>query len=121
MKHVNRRLATQAMDHARAQAASGDLAAARAAMRACEQQLRSSPEHRMGCTLTTGLLADLEDAQESMRGAHDFRAVGSKKLALLSNMHGKQRACSYRRSAATEMYAGSAQRQMKACFGAAVR
>ena len=47
--------------------------------------------------------------------------MGSKKLALMSNMHGKQRACAYEGSAATDMYAGSVQRKMKGDFRSNVK
>lgn len=106
------------MELAREEAARGELAAARERMAACEATLAAAPAMD---EMTRGLVADLRDAQTSMQRQDEYARMGSKKLAAMSRMHGKQRACAYEGSAGTEMYAGGEQRMMKAAFKSSVR
>lgn len=120
-KHVNRHLATAAMDEARKLAGRGDLAAARQKVQQAKQELQAALAALGECALTAGLIADLQDCENSMQREAEYRNVGSKKLACISKMHGKQRACAYEASAATAMYAGSAQVMMKRQFQSSIQ
>lgn len=120
-KHVNRHLATTAMDEARKLAGRGELAAARQKVQQAKEQLQAILATLGECALTAGLIADLQDCEDSMQREAEYRNVGSKKLACMSKMHGKQRACAYEQSSATAMYAGSAQMMMKQAFKSSVQ
>jgi secreted protein with Ig-like and vWFA domain len=116
--HRNRHIATAALDEARRRGAAGDIEASRVAIDAAIGQIQQAPPAVVAAC--AGVLEGLRDCKRDMANEQSYRSVGSKKLAMYSHMHGKQRACGWQGDGMedTMEYSNTIQKSMKAVFKA---
>ena len=89
--HWNRYVTHEALENAR-RVADRDLKQAREILDAASATLGASPLVINGDPICLGLLSDLQECKADLRDRDDYLLKGSKKMAMISCMHGKQRA-----------------------------
>lgn len=111
-QHRARFLATDAMDRARALGEQGNVRSARETLQEALRTIEASGAAGVGRTPV--VLAGLRECINDLQDQQSYQVAGSKKMAMMSAMHSKQRACGHDNS-----YSNSMQVSMKAAFKSA--
>jgi len=90
-RHWNRHVANKALDEARRAADGGNLQQALQILEDASATLGTSPLVQSGDPVCLGLLSDLRECMTDLHHREDYRHMGSKKMAMISQKHSKQR------------------------------
>ncbi|CAE7172679.1 YAF9 [Symbiodinium pilosum] len=114
-RHWNRHVTNEALEAARREGDRGSLQEARQLLEDASQILGASPLVQSGDPVCLGLLSDLRDCMDDLRNRQQYMTMGSKKMAMISRKHGRQRACNVGPDDAVS-YTNAMQKETRAAF-----